>query len=199
MPGKKIAIVDRTAARISEYVTKDVSTGAANVGDIPALNANGVLDSTIVNSIVTSAGAGSVGKLTALDGSGRLDTSVMPVGIGADTAAITTSEAIAAGAYVNVFSSTGAKARNADATVAGKEAMGFVLVSALSGAVATVYFEGTNTAAVGQTPGPVYLGTTAGMGTTAPPTGVGNVQQVVGFATSATSVNFQSQPPIVLA
>ena len=51
MPGKKIAIVDRTAARITEYVTKDVSAGAANVGDIPALNAAGVLDSTIRLSI----------------------------------------------------------------------------------------------------------------------------------------------------
>ena len=107
MPGKKIAIVDRTAARITEYVTKDVSAGAANVGDIPALNAAGVLDSTIVNSIITSAGAGSSGKLTALDASGRLDSSVMPTGIGADTAPYVTTEAIAAGAYVNTFSSTG--------------------------------------------------------------------------------------------
>ena len=199
MPGKKIAIVDRTAARITEYVTKDVSAGAANVGDIPALNAAGVLDSTIVNSIVLSAGAGSSGKLVALDASGRVDTSVMPTGIGADTAAVVTSEAIAAGAYVNIFSSTGAKARNADATVVGKEAHGFVIVGAASGGTATVFFEGTNTAVTAQTPGPVYLSTTAGVGATTPPVGVGNVQQIVGFATSATSVNFQSQPPIVLA
>ena len=179
--------------------SKTTSAGAGDTGKIPALNAAGILDATIVNSKASSAGAGDAGKLLALDSSGRIDASMMPVGIGADTTSITTSEALAAGDYVNIWSSTGAKARKADATVAGKHAMGFVLVGVGSGAAALVYFEGTNTAVTGQTPGDVFLSTTAGLGVTAAPTGAGNVQQALGVATSATSVNFQYNRPIVLA
>ena len=149
--------------------------------------------------LVTSAGAGDAGKIPALDAAGRLDNSVMPSGIGADTAAITTSEALAAGDYVNIWNSTGAKARKADATVAGKESHGFVLASVASGATATVYFEGPNTAVTGQTPGPIFLSTTAGVGSSSAPSGSGNVVQRLGVATSATSVNFEAQSPIVLA
>ena len=149
--------------------------------------------------LVTSVGVGDAGKIPALDAAGRLDNSVMPSGIGADTAAITTSEALAAGDYVNIWNSTGAKARKADATVAGKESHGFVLASVASGATATVYFEGPNTAVTGQTPGPVFLSTTAGVGSSSAPSGSGNVVQRLGVATSATSVNFEAQSPIVLA
>lgn len=199
MAGKKILQLDRTSARATEYLTKDTSAGAGNAGDIPALNGSGVLDSTIVNSTVTSAGAGSSGKIVALDGSGRIDPSAMPVGIGADTQTMTASEAISAGAFVNVWNNAGvAKVRNADATVAGKEAHGFVLAAIASGAAGAVYFEGTNTGVSAQLGGPVYLSTTAGVGASTPPTGSGNVQQVLGFATSATTVNFQSEPPTVL-
>src|SRR5258708_22967676 len=95
--------------------------------------------------IQTSAGAGDAGKIPAVDAAGRLDTSFMPVGIAADTQAITASEALAAGDLVNVWNSTGAKVRKADATTSGKEAHGFVLAAVSSSATATVYFEGTNT------------------------------------------------------
>lgn len=149
--------------------------------------------------LVTSAGAGSAGKIPALDPSGRLDPTMMPAGIGADTSVITTSEALAAGDWVNIWNSTGAKARKADATVAGKEAHGFVLAAFGSGAAASVYFEGPNTAVTGQTPGVVFLSTTAGQGTAIPPAASGNTVQRIGFATSATSVNFQSSDPVVLA
>lgn len=174
------------------------SAGAGDSGKIPALNASGVLDSTIVNSKTTSAGAGDSGKVVALDGSGRIDSTMMPVGIGADTATITTSEALAAGDFVNIWDNSGAKCRKADATVVGKEAHGFVLSAAGSGAPASVLFEGSNTGVTGQTPGVVFLSTTAGVATTTAPSGSGNVVQRIGFATSATSINFQSQQPILL-
>ena len=154
---------------------------------------------TEVAGVITSAGAGNDGDFPVLDSTGRLDNSVMPAGLGADTASITTSEALAAGDYVNVWNSSGAKARKADATTAGKEAHGFVLAAFGSGATATVYFESTNTQVSSQTPGVVYLSTTAGLGTTTPPSSSGNVVQRLGFATSATTVNFQSQPPVTLA
>lgn len=179
--------------------SKTTSVGAGDSGKIAALNASGILDSTIVNSKASSAGAGDAAKLVALDGSGRIDATMMPVGIGADTALITTSEAVASGDWINIWNSTGAKARKADATVAGKHAMGFVLVGVGSGASATVYFEGTNTAVTGQVPGDIFLQTTAGLGGTAAPTGTGNVVQSIGFATSATTVNFNAARPITLA
>lgn len=150
--------------------------------------------------LVTSAGAGDSGKILGLDSSGRIDSSMMPVGIGADTAAITASEALSAGDLVNIWNSTGAKVRKADGSVAGKEAHGFVLSSVSSSATATVYFEGTNTQVTGLTPGVQYLSaTTPGAATATVPSATGQVVQRVGFATSATAVNFQSELPIVLA
>lgn len=161
-------------------------------------NNAGVL--TEIAALQTSAGAGDAGKIVALDAAGRLDNSFMPVGIGADTASIVASEALSAGDYVNVYDDTGtAKVRKADATTAGKEAHGFVLSAVSSAALATVYFEGTNTAITGQTAGVVYLATTAGVGSITPPSAAGNVVQRIGFAVSATAMNFTSNQPIVLA
>jgi len=154
---------------------------------------------TEVAATVTSAGAGSDGDLVALDSSGRLDNSVMPVGIGADTKSIPASEALAAGDWVNVWNSAGAKVRKANATTAGKEAHGFVLSAVVSGANALVYFEGTNTQVSGQTPGPKYLQTTAGTGGATIPSASGNVVQNLGVALSATDVNFERGTPVVLA
>ncbi|MFC4923573.1 hypothetical protein [Delftia deserti] len=154
---------------------------------------------TEVFGIQSSAGAANAGDIVALDDTGRIDNSMMPVGIGADTAVIAASEALAAGDFVNVWNSTGAKVRKADATTAGKEAHGFVLAAVSSGANATVYFEGTNTQVAGQTPGPVFLQATAGTGGTTAPSASGNVVQRLGVAVSATSVNFESGVPVVLA
>ena len=186
------------AGTITEEAAVESSTGGTDEGKIPALNASGVLDSTIVNSKTTSAGAGDSGKLPALDSSGRLDTTFMPVGIAADTVSITTSETIASGDLVNIWNSTGAKVRKADASVAGKEAHGFVLAGVGSGASATVYFEGSNTQVTGLTPGVQFLSTSPGLCSSTAPSGSANVVQRVGFATSATSLNFQSEVPYVL-
>ncbi len=154
---------------------------------------------TEVLGIQTSAGAANAGDIVALDDSGRIDNSMMPVGIGADTAVIAASEALAAGDWVNVWNSTGAKVRKADATTSGKEAHGFVLAAVTSGANATVYFEGTNTQVTTQTPGPVFLQTTAGTGGATAPSASGNVVQRLGVAVSTTAVNFEGGVPVVLA
>ncbi|KQO38093.1 hypothetical protein ASF19_20170 [Acidovorax sp. Leaf84] len=149
--------------------------------------------------IVTSAGAANAGDIPALDDNGRLDNSLMPVGIGADTKVVVTSEALAAGDWVNLWNSTGLKARKADATVAGKEAWGFVLSAVTNGGNATVYFEGTNNQVSSQTVGPVYLQTTAGQGGATVPSSAGNIVQMLGVALSATEVNFERGTPVTLA
>lgn len=158
---------------------------------------NGVL--TEIFGVQASAGAGNAGDLVSLDDSGRIDNSMMPVGIGADTSTISASETLAAGDWVNVWNNSGAKVRKADATTAGKEAHGFVLAAVTSGNPATVYFEGTNTQVTGQTPGPVYLQTTAGTGGATIPSASGNVVQSIGVAVSATAVNFERSAPVTLA
>lgn len=159
---------------------------------------NGVF--TEIFGIQTSAGAANAGDLVALDDTGRIDGSMMPVGIGADTASIQASEALGAGDWVNVWDDAGAfKLRKADATVAGKDVHGFVLAAIASGNPATVYFEGTNTQVTGQTPGPVFLQTTAGKGGATVPSASGNVVQQIGVAVSATAVNFERGTPVTLA
>lgn len=146
---------------------------------------------TEIFGVQSSAGAGNAGDIVALDDTGRIDNSMMPIGVGTDTAVVTSSENLAAGDWVNIWNNSGAKARKADATSAGKEAHGFVLSAVTSGNPATVYFEGTNTQVSGQTPGNVFLQTTAGLGGPTAPSSAGNVVQQVGVATSATTVNFE--------
>lgn len=160
----------------NKYLTIDSATGRAKEAA----------------STQTSAGAGDAGKIVALDAAGRLDNTMMPVGIGADTQSIVTSENLSAGNLVNIYNNGGvATARKADATTAGKEAHGFVLSSTTSPAAATVYFEGTVTGLSGLTPGNQFLSTTPGLSDETPPNATGNVIQSVGTATSATTLNFE--------
>lgn len=153
---------------------------------------------TEIFGVQSSAGAGNAGDIVSLDDTGRIDNSMMPVGVGTDTAVVTSSENLAAGDWVNIWNNSGAKVRKADATSAGKETDGFVLSAVTSGNPATVYFEGTNTQVSGQTPGPVFLQTTAGLGGATAPSGAGNVVQRIGVATSATTVNFERGMAITL-
>lgn len=148
-----------------------------------------------------SVGAGNANDIGALDSTGHFDPSLMPVGVAADVAIITTSEALAAGDLVNVFDSAGSfKVRKADAATSGKEAHGFVIAAFGSAAPATVYFEGSDNQVSGLTPGVRFLSaTTPGGSVATAPSAAGQVVQRVGFATTTTSLNFQSQPPVVLA
>lgn len=218
--------IKNSSGTLTEEAALTTSAGAGDTNKIPALNASGILDSTIVNSKTTSAGAGDSGKLPALNGSGILDdtiinasatssankivkmdgtgriaSGILPVGIGADTIDIVASEALAAGDVVNVYNNSSvANCRKADGSTTGKEAHGFVLASVASLGTATVYFEGTNTQATSLTPGRQWLSAvTPGKSAAAAPTAAGQTVQVVGFATSATAFNFQSGTPVTLA
>ena len=209
----------------TEESTLVTSAGATDANKLPALNAQGVLDDSITNASAnsgsnklakqneegflnpdvlnatqTSAGAADAEKIVQLDGSGRLSKTMMPVGFGSDSTTIIASEALEAGNFINIWSNEGVpSARKATASQKGKEAHAFVLESVASGVEVTINFEGSNTAVTGATPGPMFLSETPGLATNVPPTGAGKVQQIIGFAYSDTSINFQSRAPIVLA
>jgi len=154
-----------------------------------------------VSAVVVSAGAGNDGDIPALDATGKLDASLLPAGLGQNTIAVTTSEALAANDLVNVYDNTGTPAvRKADATVEGKECNGFVKSGYASSASATVYLSGNAiTGLSGLTAGRRYLSTTAGQSTATPPSGSGNVVQKIGDAFSATAIAFEPEEPITLA
>lgn len=148
-----------------------------------------------------STGASDAGKLVALSATGVLDESLLPVGIGADTASVVASESLAAGDLVNIWDNAGtANVRKADGSTTGKEAQGFVLAGVTAPALATVYFAGTNTQMTGLTPGRQFLSVTVpGKTQSTAPTATGQVSQIVGFATSATEMTYQPRDLIVLA
>jgi hypothetical protein len=161
-------------------------------------NAAGTLTEVVTEGVGGSGAAN--GKIAHLDANGRWPATMMPTGIGADTEVITASEALAAGDFVNIHVSAGTKVRKADASVAGKEAHGFVLSAVANAAAATVYFEGANDQVAGQTAGPVFLSAaTAGQAAATAPSGAGQIVQKLGIAVSATKINFEAQQPIVLA
>ena len=219
--------VKNNAGSLQEQAALTTSAGAGDANAIPALNASGVLDDTIVNSsattaanklakmnasgyldatilrgITSSAGATDSGKTPQTDSSGRIDLSFMPVGVAAEVATIAASENLAAGDFVNIWNSAGtAKARKADGSTSGKIAHGFILSAVTSGNNATVYLPGsTNTQVTGQTPGTVFLSaSTPGAPTATAPSGSGNVVQELGTALSATAIIFYPKIALVLS
>lgn len=156
---------------------------------------------TEVSPITASAGATSAGEIPALGPAGTFDPTLMPPGLAVLVAQMTASEAIAAGAYVNVWSNAGVfSVRNADGSVTGKQVDGFVLQAIAAGATGQVYFGGMNTAVTGQAPGLVFLSaSTLGAGSPNGATGAGQTFQQIGIALSATAVLVDPQEPITRA
>lgn len=147
----------------------------------------------------TTGGAPDADKIPSLDASGKLTASMMPVGIGADTATIITSEVIAAGAFVNIYNNAGTiTCRNADNT-SNKPADGFVLAGFASAATATVYFEGSNTALTGLTLGVTHYLGAGGAVTATIPTTATNIRQELGKAYTTTAMGTEIEAPITLA
>ncbi len=151
--------------------------------------------------LTSSAGAASAGALIATNAAGTLDPTFLPTGIGADTQSMVASEALSAGALVNVWNNSGvANARNADGSTTGKQADGFVLAAVASAASATVYLGGINTSVTGQVPGLAFLSDTAvgALSATGAST-AGHTYQQVGVVTAAGALQFDPQAPIVRA
>lgn len=174
MAGNKFLVLDPTTLLSKETAGTQVSAGAANANQIPALNSVGVFDTTL-----------------------------MPPGVGSSALTFPASEALAAGAMVNIWSNASvASARNANATDATKPAVGFVLAAVASAATATVYFPGQDVTGVAAlvigdrvflsaaTPGGVVDIASA-------PAVAGNLVQQLGTALSATSFTFQPMAGII--
>lgn len=158
---------------------------------------------TEVEATVVSAGSGNAGDVVALDANGKVDLSVLPTGIGPDVAVIEASENLDAGDYVNIYDSTGALCRKADASTASaaKMAHGFVLDNVTSGNNATIYFEGQNTALTGLTPGTTYVLSHSTPGEVvdlaSASTTAGHILQVIGIATATDTLSTEIEQPIV--
>ncbi len=134
-----------------------------------------------------------------LDAAGRLAESMMPAGWGANTNTGTASEALSAFKLIDIGSTGGI--RLADATNA-YPCKGFVKAAVASGATATVYKDGTLTGLSGLTPGAsVYLSSAGGITqdvSTIEATS-GAISQEIGWASSATTVEFNLQEPVYIA
>lgn len=153
---------------------------------------------TEIAGVVISTGAPNDGDIPALDASGKLDVSVLPVGVGPEVQVMLASEALSAGDLVNIWLDVGVvKARKADNTAPGKEANGFVLSAYAPAASATVYGPSQlNTAKSALTLGATYWLGAAGGIVAAPPTGAAVVSQVVGKSVSLTTIMFHPLHPI---
>lgn len=151
---------------------------------------------------IVSSGAADDGKIPALDATGKLDVSLLPTGLGPDVKVLLASEALTAGHMVNIWDNSGiTNVRKADAAASGKEANGFVLNSYASGASATVYLRGSNTLFSGLTGGRRYYlsETSPGNITLTPPNATGNVVQYVGRSLSTTELEFEEGEGVILA
>jgi hypothetical protein len=146
-------------------------------------------------------GSAAAYQIPALNASGTLDITMMPPGIGPEVITLLASEALTAGQYINLWNNTGVlNARKADGSTTGKEAHGFVLAAFASGATATVYRVGQNNQVTGQTPGEVWLSTTTPGATQATaPSGAGCTGQSLGMALTATNIDSKIGPAVALA
>lgn len=144
---------------------------------------------TMVSANETSSGVADANKIVALDSSGHLDLTLMPSGIGPNVKVLPTTEDIAAGKYVNVYSAAGISSVRLADNSNGRPAHGFVKEASLSGAVTTVYFPGAmNDQLSGMTPDArEYLGTAGGL-TETPVSAAGYLHQYIGKAVSATEL-----------
>lgn len=148
----------------------------------------------------SSAGAGNAGDIVALDAAGKLASNMLPTGVGPAIKSMVASENITAPALINIWDDAGtAKIRYADAAT-NKPANGFISASVVSAASADVYFEGEVAGLSGLTAGKLWLSATVPGGVQATiPTTAGHIAQAVGWATSATSLDFEPAEPILRA
>jgi hypothetical protein len=145
-----------------------------------------------------SSGVGDAGKGVALANDGKLDPSLFPSNIGSPVFTYTASETLAAGDLVNLWNDSGTvKMRKADASVANKQAHGYVKAAVSSGASGSMYseFGGVITGLTSLTGGNDYFlsATVPGGVSTVVPATAGALVQYIGVAKSATELYFNPE------
>lgn len=138
----------------------------------------------------SSTGAPDANQLVQTGADGKLDETLLPNSV-FDSISLTAGEALTAGDYVTIDGA--GEVVRASAASGGNSAVGYVKDSVTSGSSVTVYFEGTNDAVSGLTPGATYFlsDTTPGGVTTTIPTDAGEIVQKIGIAISATALTFE--------
>lgn len=150
----------------------------------------------------SSAGSGDAGEIVALNAQGVIDPSMLPPGVGTATYIIEASQNLLAGDFVNIWNDSGvAKVRKADASAIGTKAHGYVLEAVTSGDNADVYTDYFNDQLSGLIPGTSYFLSENAPGeiSATAPSGTDEVVQRVGVAVSATRLDVEISQPIVLA
>jgi len=149
----------------------------------------------------SSTGAADANRIVALDADGLIDPSMIPASISNVVVVAEADEALGAGDVVHLFDDAGTtKVALASAETTGEPAIGYVLDSWLAGENAVVFLSGLNDQVSGLTAGQrIYLGVTAGDSVTSPVTGADRIHQFLGRAIASTSYNFEPDDEIILA
>ena len=144
-----------------------------------------------------SGGSGDANKIPQLDANGQLTTAMMPTGVSADVFTGVVSGSLSAGSLVAIIA--GSKPVVAADNSNSRPAWGYVTSAYTDGQTATVYKYGTISGLTGLTlggfggAGLCFLGTVGAITQTPVATGSGLVSQVIGAASSATTVEFDPQ------
>lgn len=147
-----------------------------------------------------SAGASSAGEIPALDASGKLDVTMMPDGVGADIKSFTTAEAISAGDYIYI-TAAGELAKADATSIVKKAIGFAIEAAASGAACKIQFDDTNSNLSGLTPGAVYYLSdSTAGSLTTTAPTAAGSIVQQVGVALSATQLHSDiSSTPVIRA
>lgn len=143
-----------------------------------------------VEATVTSTGAAQAGDIVALDAGGKLDGSVLPTGVGADTKVANAGDTLGAGDFVYIDATGDVRLADASTAGKEAQGFVLSAFTAATNAT-VYFEGTNNALSGLTVGSRYYLGTTAGSVTTTAPTASGEVVQYVGRATSATELAFE--------
>jgi hypothetical protein len=147
---------------------------------------------------VVSTGAAQGGDIVALDSTGKLDLSVLPTGVGAEVTVIQATENLSAGDFVNIYDDSGNIRCRLSDNSNGRRADGFVKASVTSGNNASIYRVGLNDDLIGLTLGAKYYLGNAGqvINSATIDLDADALYQFLGVAQSATGISFIQEEDI---
>lgn len=153
-----------------------------------------------VQPVTTSAGAGDATKMVQLDANGLLDQSLMPSGLTPDQQTALANGTITAKDLV-YMEAAGTITRATAAAGTPQQCMGWAVASATTGNPVTMQLEGRITGLTGLTTGSRYYlsdVTPGGLLISPGPVGSGKLAQYIGTALSTTVLNFEPDDGVLL-